>query len=130
MHLRDDHMFIYYQTSPVEIDVQHPVFACAHNQNGSAESLIKHLQVNTRTLFRFIYQFLYVTFYITWWCIHLCLTTYHHYLPLQLVIGHWLAHVFKIFDCVVYLLISSLAWSKIRILYHYEINIDFDQSSN
>ena len=119
MHLRDDHMFIYYQTSPVEIDVQHPIFTCTHNQNGSVESLIKRLQVIMRTLlFQYNYRFLYGTFYITCWCIHLWLTTYHQYLPLQLVIGHWIAHILKIFDCVVYLLIVSLAWSKIRILYH------------
>ena len=89
------------------------------------DQLSKCLQVITRTLL-FIYQFLYGTFYITCWCIYLWLTTYHWYLPLQLVIGHWIAHIFKIFDCVIYLLISSLTWSKIRILYHYEINFDFD----
>ena len=88
MHLRDGHMFVCYQMSPIEIDVQHPVFACAHNQNGSAESFIKRFQVIMRTLlFRFNYQFLYRTFY--YMLIHSSMiTTYHHYLPLQLVIGH------------------------------------------
>ena len=45
--------------------------------------LSKCLQVITIILL-FIYQFLYGTFYVICWCSHLFLTTYNHYLPLQL----------------------------------------------
>ena len=62
------------------------LFACTHNQDGSVESLIKRLQVNTRTLlFRFSYQFLYGTFYI------ICL--------MHSSMTHYLSSVFTITTC-------------------------------
>ena len=89
----------------IGIKVEHPV-PHIHTQNGLAESLIKRLRLIARPLLMISklpssargYAILHATSLI-----RLRPTTYHKYLPMQLVVGHEpnISHL-KIFGCTVY----------------------------
>lgn len=100
----------------IRVDIEHPV-PHVHLQNGLNESLIKQLQIITRTLLIRVklpisawgHAILHVVmlFYMLWVLVRFRPTAYHQYSLTQLVLSQQLnISYLRIFCCVVYVLIS------------------------